>query len=85
MAALVATLNQFAQSQPLPLLKSAPFAIINCPLRLVVLRHMQLLDSLSPGLGWRLFVRYPEEFGHPDATDYWCMLSAVMLGNEQID
>ena len=39
---------------------------------------MQLLDALSPGLAWKVFSRYPEEFSHPDAEDYWKIMAALL-------
>ena len=36
-----------------------------------ILSKAEFLDSLNPGLGWKVFCRYPEEFAHPDAEDSW--------------
>jgi mTERF domain-containing protein len=38
----------------------------------------ELLEALSPGLGWRVFARYPEEFIHPDAADLWRIMAAYL-------
>lgn len=38
----------------------------------------QVLDQLSPGLGWKVFCRYPEEFAHPDALDLWRIMAAIL-------
>lgn len=43
-----------------------------------ILPKTQLLDALSPGLGWKVFSRYPEEFAHPDAEDYWKIMAALL-------
>jgi hypothetical protein len=43
-----------------------------------VLPKTQLLDALSPGLAWKVFSRYPEEFAHPDAEDYWKIMAALL-------
>lgn len=43
-----------------------------------ILPKTQLLDALSPGLGWKVFSRYPEEFAHPDAEDYWKIIAALL-------
>ena len=39
-----------------------------------ILSKAEFLDSLNPGLGWKVFCRYPEEFAHPDAEDSWKIL-----------
>eukprot|EP00887_Chlorella_sp_A99_P002043 scaffold18.g2043.t1 len=44
-----------------------------------VLPKVELLDSLSAGLGWRVFCRYPEEFAHPDAADYWRIAAGCLF------
>lgn len=33
---------------------------------------------MCPGLGWKVFSRYPEEFIHPDAPDLWRILAAFL-------
>jgi hypothetical protein len=43
-----------------------------------ILPKTQLLDALSPGLAWKVFSRYPEEFAHPDAEDYWKIMAALL-------
>lgn len=44
-----------------------------------ILPKLQVLEELSPGLGWRVFARYPEELIHPDAVDYWGILAACLF------
>jgi hypothetical protein len=43
-----------------------------------VLPKLELLEALAPGLGWAVFSRYPEEFAHPDAVDYWRIMAAYL-------
>lgn len=43
-----------------------------------ILPKIELLDSLKPGLGWRVFSRYPAEFAHPDAGEYWQIMAASL-------
>lgn len=38
----------------------------------------ELLEGLSPGLTLKVFSRYPEEFAHPDAVDYWRIMAALV-------
>jgi mTERF domain-containing protein, mitochondrial len=37
-----------------------------------------MLEGLSPGLGWKVFSRYPVEFIHPHATEYWAIMAAYL-------
>lgn len=39
----------------------------------------QLLEGLSPGLGWKVFRDYPEQFASPDAVECWRMLAAYLF------
>lgn len=43
-----------------------------------ILPKIELLDSLQLGLGWRVFARYPAEFSHPDAGEYWQIMAASL-------
>jgi hypothetical protein len=43
-----------------------------------ILPKIELLDSLQLGLGWRVFSRYPAEFSHPDAGEYWQIMAASL-------
>lgn len=43
-----------------------------------IMPKVTMLDALSPGLGWKVFSRYPEEFIHPDAEDYWRIMAACL-------
>lgn len=43
-----------------------------------ILPKVTMLDALNPGLGWKVFSRYPEEFIHPDAEDYWRIMAACL-------
>lgn len=43
-----------------------------------ILPKIELLDALTDGLGWSVFSRYPAEFGHPDAVDYWRIMAASL-------
>jgi len=43
-----------------------------------ILPKTKILDALSPKLGWKVFSRYPEEFVHPDAEDYWRIMAAFL-------
>ena len=43
-----------------------------------ILSKAELLDALNPGFGWSVFARYPEEFAHPDAEDYWKIMAALL-------
>ena len=38
-----------------------------------------MLEALSPGLGWRVFSRYPEQFGSPEALECWRLLAAFLF------
>jgi hypothetical protein len=40
---------------------------------------VQLLEALSPGLGWKVFRRYPEQFASPDALECWRVLAAFLF------
>ena len=42
-------------------------------------RRLQLLEGLSPGLGWKVFRDYPEQFASPDAVECWRMLAAYLF------
>ena len=44
-------------------------------------RRPQLLEELRPGLGWRVFAAYPEQFGSAEAAEAW-RLAAAMLYTE---
>lgn len=39
----------------------------------------QLLEGLSPGLGWKVFRDFPEQFGSPDALECWRLLAAYLF------
>lgn len=41
--------------------------------------RLQLLEGLSPGLGWKVFRDYPEQFASPDAVECWRMLAAYLF------
>ncbi|GAB4816415.1 hypothetical protein N2152v2_003461 [Parachlorella kessleri] len=47
--------------------------------RSVASLKLELLESLSEGLGWKVFARYPEELIHPYATEYWGILAAYLF------
>lgn len=47
-------------------------------LELDILPKAQMLDALSPDLAWKIFTRYPEEFLHPYAEDYWKIMAACL-------
>lgn len=38
-----------------------------------------MLEALSPGLGWGVFRRYPEQFASPDAVESWRLLAAYLF------
>lgn len=40
---------------------------------------MQVLEALAPGLGWRVFCRYPEVFASPDAVECWRLAAAYLF------
>lgn len=44
-----------------------------------LLLKLDLLDSISYKLGWKVFYRYPEEFAHEDAYDLWCIMTAILF------
>lgn len=44
-----------------------------------VLPKLELLESLSPRLGWKVFCRYPEAFASPDAVEAWGLLAALLF------
>ena len=50
-----------------------------CPPALPCPAPPQLLEALSPGLGWKVFRRYPEEFASPDALECWRVLAAFLF------
>lgn len=37
-----------------------------------------MLEALHPGLGWKVFRRYPEQFASPDAVESWCLVAALL-------
>ena len=39
----------------------------------------QLLEALSPGLGWKVFARYPEDLVQPFATELWAVLAGYLF------
>ena len=39
----------------------------------------QLLEGLSPGLGWKVFRDFPEQFASPDAIECWRLLAAYLF------
>lgn len=39
----------------------------------------QLLEAVSPGLGWRVFSRFPEEFASPEAVERWRLAAAYLF------
>ena len=41
--------------------------------------RLELLDSISHMLGWKVLCRYPEEFAHKDAYDLWCIMTALLF------
>eukprot|EP00890_Picochlorum_soloecismus_P004783 jgi/Picsp_1/5305/NSC_02666-R1_mterf domain-containing protein len=44
-----------------------------------ILLKLELLDSISPKLGWKVFCRYPEEFVDEDAHELWGIMTAILL------
>ncbi|PSC71512.1 mTERF domain-containing mitochondrial [Micractinium conductrix] len=48
-------------------------------LRRDVLPKLELLEAISPGLGWRVFRRWPEEFGSPEAVERWRLAAAYLF------
>ncbi|PRW56726.1 mTERF domain-containing mitochondrial [Chlorella sorokiniana] len=44
-----------------------------------ILPKLELLEGLSPGLGWKVFRDYPEQFASPDAVECWRMLAAYLF------
>ena len=39
----------------------------------------QVLEGLSPGLGWKVFRDFPEQFASPDAVECWRLLAAYLF------
>lgn len=48
-------------------------------LRRDVLPKLELLEAVSPGLGWRVFSRFPEEFASPEAVERWRLAAAYLF------
>jgi len=44
-----------------------------------ILLKLELLDSISPKLGWKVFCRYPEEFVDQDSHELWGIMTAILL------
>lgn len=44
-----------------------------------VLPKLQLLEALSPGLGWKVFRQFPEEFVSPEAVERWRVAAAYLF------
>eukprot|EP00889_Picochlorum_renovo_P001623 jgi/Picre1/28653/NNA_004053.t1 len=41
-------------------------------------QKLDFLDSITPGLGWKVFFRYTEEFLNEDAFELWSIMSAIL-------
>ena len=39
---------------------------------------LEFLDSITPGLGWKVFFRYTEEFMNQDAFELWSIMSGIL-------